>query len=263
MNRIYVVAHKKYTEISDPLYETIQVGKKNSGIILKGISDDTQDNIADKNSTFCELTALYWIWKNDNAAEYIGLCHYRRYFSWNVFSNSNKFFLNNNDIEKIMRNSDVILPKKDSWIGVSVREYYSIGAGLDKDIVVLQSVISKLYPEYLRTLEYVLNSNSASYRNMFVMGRGYLSNYCDWLFTILFELERCIDINDYTKQEKRIYGYIAEILLNVWVEHNRLKVKYIDVVNIETSPVSRMKKSFKYMCKKTLNCLGFRFKEKS
>lgn len=48
--------------------------------------------------------------------------------------------------------------------------------------------------------------------------------YCQWLFDILFELEKRIDISDYTTAEARIYGCLSEILINVWVQKKQLRV---------------------------------------
>lgn len=41
--------------------------------------DNEGDNISAKNPYYCELTGIYYAWKNI-PAEYLGLVHYRRYF---------------------------------------------------------------------------------------------------------------------------------------------------------------------------------------
>ena len=43
--------------------------------------DDEGDNISQKNKTYCELTAQYWAWKNEDA-DYYGFFHYRRYLAF-------------------------------------------------------------------------------------------------------------------------------------------------------------------------------------
>jgi len=80
--KILVVGHRPYPVLDDPIYVPIQAGRKISGILLPRpwIGDDTGENISGQNGEFCELTALYWAWKNLPDAEYLGLCHYRRYF---------------------------------------------------------------------------------------------------------------------------------------------------------------------------------------
>lgn len=79
--KIYVVSHSaedikniRNDNIYTPLFVGLN-GKDNFGFL----SDDTGDNISEKNLNFCELTGLYWMWKNSDA-NIIGLCHYRRYF---------------------------------------------------------------------------------------------------------------------------------------------------------------------------------------
>ena len=63
----------------DKIYLPIHVGRVEKAD-LGYLGDDTGDNISAKNANYCELTGLYWAWKNLKC-DYIGLCHYRRYFA--------------------------------------------------------------------------------------------------------------------------------------------------------------------------------------
>ena len=86
-----------------------------------------------------------------------------------------------------------------------------------------------------------MNGNTASYCNVMISTKKLFDTYCEWLFSILFELEKNIDITNYTIAEARVYGYISELLLNVWVYHNQLKIKYYHLINTE-NPNSFVKK---------------------
>ena len=77
--KIIIATHKEYDLPHDPLYLPVHAGSRIHGYSLPYTADNTGDNISGKNASFCELTALYWAWKNVDA-DYIGLCHYRRYF---------------------------------------------------------------------------------------------------------------------------------------------------------------------------------------
>lgn len=231
---IFVVSHKPYKEVGSKLYNTIQVGKSNTGLDFSLITDDTGENIAEKNANYCELTAFYWLWKNIHDVDYIGICHYRRYFTNNYYFNSACFFVNERQIEKVMKNYDVILPKQ-TKLSMTVREYYSYCDGLDKDLETTGNVISKKYPKYSKEYDTVMKANHASYCNMMITSKELFDEYCTWLFDILFEVEKETTMEGYTKAQRRVFGYISEILLNVWVLHNKLKVKYMDIINTETS----------------------------
>lgn len=84
MNRIKILIciHNKSIFIQNENYLPIHVGKALSDLELHIQGDDTGDNISKKNDCYCELTALYWAWKNLKDIELIGLCHYRRYFDF-------------------------------------------------------------------------------------------------------------------------------------------------------------------------------------
>ena len=77
--KILVAVHKAGDVIHDEIYTPIHVGKANAGIDLGWMGDDTGDNISAKNQNYCELTAVYWAWKNLKDVDYVGLCHYRRF----------------------------------------------------------------------------------------------------------------------------------------------------------------------------------------
>lgn len=80
--RIFVMTHKKIEELSDrtvmpEIYIPMQVGRAGKED-LGYLGDDSGDNISDKNSSYCELTGMYWLWKNMDC-DIIGICHYRRF----------------------------------------------------------------------------------------------------------------------------------------------------------------------------------------
>lgn len=239
--KIYVVTHKSFIPPKDTLYEPIQVGKYFTKVDLGFLSDDTEDNIAEKNKNYCELTALYWMWKNDKTTETIGLCHYRRYFTKKVFSRKESFFLDINNITSILKEYDVIVPKEVKRSDITVREFYSYCEGKDKDILLLRECMMSHYPEYVDSYDAILNGKKAFYCNMFILSKKLFDEYCQWLFTLLFDLEEKIDISDYTPQQARVYGYLSELLLNVWIKHKKLKYKEIDIVNIEISFLQSIK----------------------
>lgn len=75
--KIIVASHKKYNMPENDMYLPLQVGSRGKED-LGYARDDVGENISSKNQHFCELTGLYWAWKNlEN--DYIGLVHYRRY----------------------------------------------------------------------------------------------------------------------------------------------------------------------------------------
>ena len=82
--RILVACHKPAYVPENPLLCPIQVGAALSREHMQGmLHDDEGIHISEKNRSYCELTAIYWAWKNLEA-DYYGLFHYRRYFSFDV-----------------------------------------------------------------------------------------------------------------------------------------------------------------------------------
>ena len=104
--KIYTLTHKKFDVPPDPLYVPLQVGregKENLGYLC----DNTGENISSLNCYYSELTGLYWIWKNDHEAEYVGTCHYRRY----LLNEQEKIFTKR-ELEEKLQSYDLITTRR-------------------------------------------------------------------------------------------------------------------------------------------------------
>lgn len=228
---IYIVSHKKFDVPSKDSYIPIQVGE---GEDLGYLRDNSGDNISAKNRNYCELTALYWIWKNSNS-NIVGLTHYRRYFYRNVLSNKENNIVTNLQIEKILRKYDIILPLKLYTYRFTLGEQYSY-FNIGKDLLLCRSIIENKCPEYINSFDSMYNGHAGYYYNMLITRKEILARYCEWLFPILYEVENNIDITGYTDYQKRVYGFLAERLFNVWILHNyQYRIKELPVFNNEES----------------------------
>lgn len=232
--KILVATHKKYWMPEDTVYMPIHVGRENKDD-LGYIGDNTGDNISVKNSNYCELTGLYWAWKNLDC-EYIGLCHYRRYFSFkvkgNILKDKQNAILEQKDYEKLLQEYDVILPNKRNYYIETVRSQYE-HAHNKQDLLEVENIVKEKYPTYSDAFTKVMNSRKLYIYNMFVMKKDLFNEYCKWLFDILFTLETRIDISNYDQYNARVFGFLSERLFNVWLEKQNLKVKTVNVVFLE------------------------------
>lgn len=217
----------------DEAYLPLHVGREGKAD-LGYTPDNTGDNISAKNANYCELTGLYWAWKNIQC-DYIGLCHYRRYFaqkSGGSVEAKKAAILGKADYEKLLSKYDVILPKKRNYYVETVRSQYE-HAHNKRDLDETERIVAELYPEYSEAFTKVMGSTKLHIYNMFAMKKSLFDEYCQWLFSILFELEKRVDISDYNQYEARVFGFLSERLFSVWLEKKRLKERECDVVFLE------------------------------
>lgn len=228
--RIIVATHKPYRLPQDPLYLPLQGGRASSPP-LPCAGDDTGDNISRKNEQYCELTCLYWAWKN-LYADYIGLCHYRRYFGGSRMGSRWERILTAPQAERLLRHTPVILPRKRHyWIETNYSQYAHAHHG--GDLQTLRAVLAEHHPYYLPAYDRVMARTSGHRFNMFVMRRDLLNAYCTWLFGLLGELERRLDISHYSANDRRVFGFVGERLLDVWLEANHIPYQELPVVHLE------------------------------
>ena len=132
----------------------------------------------------------------------------------------------------ILEKYDVILPRKRNYFIESIYSHYQHAHHV-KDLNCTREIISELHPEYITSFDAIMQGRKIHIYNMFVMSSEKASEYCEWLFPILFELERRIDITQYDSYQKRVFGFIAERLFNVWLVYHQLTFCEIPVVNLE------------------------------
>lgn len=214
---IFVITHGPEIPLVPDGYSSIGVGP---GDLKTQFRDNSGTHIAELNPHFCELTAIYWVWKNVDwlKLDYIGFCHYRRYFSGqNALGPLLKQPIKRSEIISILRDSRVILPSA-IWLPGGLRsqfgEYHP-----EKDFDLALKILSRgKTPEQSARLKFLVTEKPFAHMfNMFVMQAYDFDRYCKWLFPILFELHHQIDYSNRSPYQQRSIGFISERLINLWV----------------------------------------------
>jgi len=225
--KIIVATHKRYDMPKEDLYLPVFVGASLSDLMLPYQRDDEGDNISYKNKTYCELTALYWAYKNVKA-DYIGLCHYRRYL----------------DLKKIeISKEQIVLPKRRHYYIESVYDQFGHAHGFE-GLDAVREIIKEYHPDYLHAFDTCMKKKSLHIYNMFVMRYDIFTEYCVFLFDVLFKTEMILG------ERNRLYGYIGERLLDVFIEKNNYP--YIETEVIMTEKTDWPKKILDFLRRKYL-----------
>ena len=185
----------------------IQVGAALTDKRIAELTDDTGDNISERNRRYSETTALYWMWKNAKS-DWLGLCHYRRLFV---------------DIEEIADklqqvDIDALLPLP-TLCEHSVFEDYLL-----KHIPTvwrpMMDVLRELSPEYYEVAEQIFKGLVFYASNMFILRREVLDDLCQWMFPVVMEVERRVgELRD--TYYNRYAGFVTERLITLYFIHNK------------------------------------------
>lgn len=258
---VYVITHKKLNKILPQGYKRLLVGasQKNKNDFPNYFKDDVGSNISNKNYSYCELTGMYWLWKHSNS-DNIGISHYRRYFSnmndlvldTNLVLHRDIKIAENKYLDNALKKYDWIVPKKKE-LYARVYDNYEACHHI-KDLNMTRQVISEKYPDYIKSFDKVMNQDKISCFNMLYTSKENYDNYCQWLFDILFEVEKRIDITSYNQYQKRVFGFLAERLLNIYLLQNNYNILYLNVFNTENEQAGqRTKHDIKKIIKGILN----------
>ncbi len=209
------VLEKKHTYL--PFEKVIQVGSALTDKRIKAlVFDNENDNISDKNIQFCELTALYWIWKNAKE-NVVGLEHYRR------------FFIIPEEIGTVMEQNkiDVILPVP-LYVAPNLEENY-LSRHASKPWNDMLSVLANLYPADILSAQEYFQQGLYSPCNMIIARKDVFDKFCNWLFPMLFETVK-LNGSLEDRYQNRYPGFLSERLMSYYFDKhkNEYNIVYAD-----------------------------------
>lgn len=201
--------HKNKHSYQSDYITYIQAGARCTDIRVCELTDASGENISDLNPWYCELTAGYWIYKNDTIHDYVGLYHYSRGLS-----------LSDEQLEAMVRkNVDVILPVPYIW-------RHEMAAVCFLYIDVILPAISRVSIEYLSSADLFFSEKIFFAGNIVIARREIYVEYYDWMFRVLRECEK-IKRESEVQIEPRIWGYYGEVLTTIYFMHNRKKYRIL------------------------------------
>lgn len=257
--KVFSVYHKNWRIYKDSIFQPIQVGAACADHLLPGmLYDNTGENISSKNPNYCELTALYWIWKNlPDDVSYVGLNHYRRFLQLpSIFCPATPLialyrFLRTFELHGILRklnwlellqiphdedmyfkrlerlsrklqsgppDFDILLPHKE-FLPVSVYQQYK-EIHRENDLRLLMMIVREKFPVIFPHFKKSLEQMAVYPANLFVMRRDIFEEYMAFVFEILFTLEKQVQIPD-DPYQRRIFGFLSERLMRPFIEYKK------------------------------------------
>ena len=238
---IIVAAHKAFRMPDDRMYLPVHVGaegktdENGNPLDLGFQKDNVGDNISALNPRFCELTGVYWAWKNLNA-DYIGLVHYRRYFKGKKKKGSKDPFdniLRYSELKQFVNQYKVIVTTKRHYYIDTLEKHYAHNHHIS-ELNKARDILLRMYPDYEKAYDKAIHRTWGYMFNMMIMREKIFDDYCTWLFSILFELSKEIPEDGLTPFENRFPGRVSERLFNVWLE------KQIEDGTIEPSEIKEI-----------------------
>lgn len=241
-------------------YAHIWAGKNGVNVSSELTGDDTGESISAKNNNYSELTGIYWFWKNKEA-EIIGTCHYRRFYTAKpipvihkvkqlfyyivglhrkrtglIYCSNRKYWekriLNCTEIKELLSHYDAVLPQART-LKYTVEKHYSRYHRIS-DLELLKTILDEKYPEYSASFQNMLKQKRLYANNMFILKREQFQELQTWLFCVLFEFEKRVDLAVYTDYQERLFGFLSERLITTWfLHHKEYKIKELPLIYLK------------------------------
>ncbi len=222
MNELNFVLYEVKNDRDKPLtyhpdlfhYEkTIQAGAALAEKDIAEIKDDSGINISEKNRMYCEMSAVYWIWKN-TAHDWIGIEHYRRHLLVKP--------------EMLTDDIDVIMPLPYICYPHEMAQFLRFTT---EDVLnALLRALEALHPEEFEEYKGILYGKYQYTYNLVCARKYVFDNYCRWFFEITEYMEK-----EYSKEvpellSTRAFSYVAEVLTNLYFMYHQkdLRIRHVE-----------------------------------
>ena len=248
MTNIFVISHQPGKALDNEVLKSIAVGSKKDQFSKEFFRDDVGENIADKNSFYNEMTAIYWVYKHVNefkGVDHFGFAHYRRLF---CFSGKKAAYVkkdiedelisvDSNKMNEIFGKYDFIVPRPSHY--KTVQDHFEKSHNKE-DLSKLLDVIDKVAPDYFDTAVEYLNQRNEYLYNMFVFSKEDFVKYGDFIFKVLDEFTKDFD------KSKRLY--VSERLTGIFV-YSLIKAGkkplYLPILHIRSKSLKVARKQVK------------------
>lgn len=242
--RIFVSDHIGAQHPHSKILQPMQVGcAAREDRLVDCYYDNEGDNISELNPYYCELTTQYWAYKHARDAEYVGFCHYRRYFDFSEdprhtpndygeimcdnlsLATQELYGLSDETITRVCEGYDVITTKTQdlkTFPGQTptVFDHYKAAPKLHvEDLKLLEEIIAERSPEYLEDWRKHIHGSKICFCNMFIMRRAIFEEYSAWLFDLLEVFMQRWDRTHLSVEALRTPGHLGERLVNVFLLH--------------------------------------------
>ncbi|MBR2216007.1 MAG: DUF4422 domain-containing protein [Selenomonadaceae bacterium] len=213
---MYEVCNYRDKPLSSPptrktFEHTLQAGAALTDSRIAEFTDDTGQNISAKNPQYCEMSAVYWIWKNQ-WHDWVGIEHYRRHLLVTP--------------DMLTDNVDAILPLPYICYPDTLSQFRRF---VSEDVLrALLVALQELHPgEYNRYLSILQGQYQYTY-NLLCAQWEVFDDYCAWFFRITEYLESMGDkVSDI--KNTRALSYVAEVLTNLYfMSHRQWRVKHVE-----------------------------------
>ena len=231
---------KDHIEHNNHLYVPMNTGN------LKGTNDwcdkhlsyetDLKYNIAHLNSKLNEMTAIYAYWKNlMKDADYIGFNHYRRLFKIEDLNDMAEYdIIDAKPIPMVFNMSFFTRSPIPNYVPTDIKNGYAICHKIE-DWNKMECLLKKT-PYYVDFEEWSKQNSLTSPCNMFIMKKKIFEDYCKFIFPMLFELEKQVDLTGYDNYQKRQISFLAERLTSLFIyskKNQGYRVKSIEPLYFE------------------------------